>query len=80
MNKIIFAVSALTVLAGCSSTDNDKLANNDGYRCEQVRELGSSIPRRVCTTRLQREEAKAEAREQLKAGQLVLTGDDRSGG
>jgi outer membrane murein-binding lipoprotein Lpp len=78
INKTIASGLALSLLfvAGCKSNDSGETAKRDSYRCEQVRSLGSSIPKKRCTTAQQRAAERAEAQEQIRNSQRsVLSGD-----
>ncbi|KID58344.1 hypothetical protein JF50_06645 [Pseudoalteromonas luteoviolacea] len=62
-------------VAGCQSTSaSDETAKKDGYRCEQVRSLGSSIPKKRCSTKEQRRQDRVNAQEQLRESQITLSG------
>ncbi|WP_138549695.1 hypothetical protein [Pseudoalteromonas rubra] len=69
---------ALTVLVGCKSTDSGQTARTEGYKCEQIRTLGSNIPKKRCTTKRQRDEIRRNGQESLRNSQRsgVLSGDD----
>ncbi|AZZ97612.1 hypothetical protein [Pseudoalteromonas sp. R3] len=65
--KLQIALSALAMLllSGCNSTKSDQTADT-GYRCKQVRSLGSNIPNTYCSTKKQREEAREKAKEAVR--------------
>ncbi|ESP95385.1 MULTISPECIES: hypothetical protein [Pseudoalteromonas] len=63
-------------VTGCQSTDaSGDSAKKDGYRCEQVRSLGSSIPKKRCTTKEQRRQDRENAQDHLRESQVILSGD-----
>ncbi len=68
--KKILSVAALVILSACSSTEeianndvDDNSAKGEGYRCEKMSVLGTSIPRKICTTAAQRAVIAANAEE-----------------
>ncbi|MBE0367914.1 hypothetical protein PAUR_a1387 [Pseudoalteromonas aurantia 208] len=76
MKNILSVVVSCVVLAGCNATDDeaDKQARNtNGYKCEQIRVLGSSIPKKVCSTREQRKEAEIRSKEATRNAQRPIT-------
>ncbi|QTL35392.1 hypothetical protein [Pseudoalteromonas viridis] len=64
MKYIIVPAIALSISA-CSSTGNTT-AKNDGYKCEQVKTLGSSIPKKRCTTAEQRRAIREDSQDALR--------------
>ncbi|MCG7533824.1 hypothetical protein [Pseudoalteromonas sp. OOF1S-7] len=79
--KALILVSTLgLLLTGCNSTSNsadDGSQANNGYRCKQVRSLGSNIPKTSCSTSKQRAEARKNAQDALRENQRGLTNNDR---
>ncbi|TMP59706.1 hypothetical protein CWB96_08950 [Pseudoalteromonas citrea] len=76
MKKTLSMLVACVVLAGCNATDNeaDKQARNTiGFKCDQIRVLGSSIPKKVCSTREQRKHAEVISKEATKDAQRTIT-------
>jgi len=67
-NTLIILLSCIG-FAGCSATSDDRVAKNDGYKCEQVKTLGSSIPRKICSTKAQRDEHRELSKEALRDSQ-----------
>lgn len=82
MKKTIVILFSALILSGCNTTDNEKLANNDGYKCEKIKTLGTSIPKRFCSTKKQRAELKERGQETLRNSQRqgVLSGSTGSEG
>ncbi|RJE75603.1 hypothetical protein BGP78_02460 [Pseudoalteromonas sp. MSK9-3] len=76
MKKIIITLFSAVILSGCNMTDNEQLANNDGYKCEKIKTLGTSIPKRFCSTKKQRDELKERGQDTLRNSQRqgVLSG------
>jgi len=71
--KISFIAILLLVISGCANTGtseqlakNDTTASDEGYKCEKVHVLGSTIPKRLCSSSAERKalerKSKAEAR------------------
>ncbi|KID58345.1 hypothetical protein JF50_06650 [Pseudoalteromonas luteoviolacea] len=76
----IITLSLLPLLTACQSNQLSKTEDN-GYRCEQVRSLGTSIPNKRCTTKEQRREERKHAQDQVRESQRnVLTSAIGSGG
>lgn len=76
MKKLFFIAVASIVLTGCNMSDDDtsKLAKeSNGYKCEQVRVLGSMIPKKVCSTAAQRKEAELRSKEATRDAQRPIT-------
>ncbi|WP_125779089.1 hypothetical protein [Pseudoalteromonas rubra] len=66
---ILFLAGAGLLLTGCNSTGNsadDGAQANSGYRCKQVRSLGSNIPKTYCSTSRQRKEARDAAKDEVR--------------
>ena len=62
MNKLIIVMMAL-LTAACANNSNEKLsASNIGYECEKYYPIGSSIPKKLCTTKAQRDELEKESK------------------
>ncbi|WP_105167699.1 hypothetical protein [Pseudoalteromonas sp. T1lg23B] len=78
MKKILLAALLSVPLMGCNSTTNDDVAKGDGYRCEQVKTLGSSIPKKRCTTKEQRELIRSESHDSLRNHQRAGTVGENS--
>ncbi|AOT09271.1 hypothetical protein [Pseudoalteromonas luteoviolacea] len=73
---LVALLVSMGFVSGCQSTGSaDETAKKDGYRCEQVRSLGSSIPKKRCTTKEQRRQDRVNAQEQLRESQVTLSGD-----
>lgn len=59
--KYLMIITASLALAACSSTEENNLAADEvGYECEKVYATGSAIPKKMCTTRAQREKRKQD--------------------
>lgn len=84
MNKKSLSILVLSslFLLGCKSNDQTASANESGYRCEQVRALGSNIPIKYCSSKKERDEARKRGKEQLRTSQRVgvITGGLKEGG
>jgi len=81
MYKKAFILSSCLVFFGCNSTEETLLASNDdGYKCEKVVVLGSSIPQKYCSTKKQRDEYRKNGQEGLRNTQVsgILSGDSSS--
>lgn len=74
MKSVFIGLFILTV-TGCSTTDSQQLAKNDGkqtarekigYECETMPVLGTSIPKKVCTTRIERKTIEKNAKENVR--------------
>ncbi|KZN54179.1 hypothetical protein [Pseudoalteromonas luteoviolacea] len=69
--------SVVLMLSGCNSTsDSTETAKSSNYRCEQVRALGSNIPKKRCTTRQQRQEEKRRSDALMRDAQIVRSIND----
>jgi len=64
MKKILLCMLAL-VIAGCASTAETVAKNDKGWRCDKYKVTGSHIPKKVCTTAYQREQAKIATEEMM---------------
>lgn len=67
-NTLIILLSCV-IFAGCNTTSDDRVAKSDGYKCEQVKTLGSSIPKRICSTKSQRDEQRELSKESMRDAQ-----------
>ncbi|WP_076408097.1 hypothetical protein [Shewanella sp. UCD-KL12] len=73
MASIILAVTGCSSVADEPMTEeqrllkekNDKILAESGYRCKKVKQTGSSIPKRICNTRQQREDRKQDAQKMV---------------
>lgn len=75
MKKIVALSALMLALTGCSSTD-DSIAQSkseDKFSCENSRSLGSMIPKKQCSTKKQREEARRDSQEALRESRRVGT-------
>ncbi|MBE0369111.1 hypothetical protein [Pseudoalteromonas aurantia] len=77
MRNCILPSLLIALLSGCQTNDALVAKNDDGYRCEQVKSIGSSIPQKRCSTRAERELIKADSKESLRNHQKagVFTGN-----
>ena len=61
----VFAVMVLTACSNALVMPESKLTQVEGMRCRQVTPTGSHRPRRVCTTRVDRETDAVKAQAEL---------------
>ncbi len=77
MDKLLLALLCFTLI-GCANTgDADSTqttAKNDiGYECENIRVTGNLIPKKVCTTKIQRKKMEDNGKEGLKNRRIAVT-------
>ncbi|KZN59532.1 hypothetical protein N473_25705 [Pseudoalteromonas luteoviolacea CPMOR-1] len=76
LKTLLLLAFSSTFLIACKSNDSGATANSKadkGYRCKQVRSLGSNIPTTYCSTKKQRAEAREQAKRDLRDAQRVST-------
>lgn len=76
LNTLIILVLSSTFLVACKSNDSGANTNSNsdkGYRCKQVRSLGSNIPTTYCSTKKQRAEERERAQRDLRDAQRIGT-------
>ncbi|RZM85252.1 hypothetical protein C3B51_00970 [Pseudoalteromonas rubra] len=82
IKALLFLASSALLLAGCNSTNNtsdDGSQAKSGYRCKQVRALGSNIPKTYCSNAQQRKEAREAAQEEMRNRQTTTPTFNRGG-